>query len=96
MPKKPGALWRARPFMSQNIALLYYKTVVLPDILYAATSFYPLWSTTSARPLQILSKKSVRCIMNVAPSGHTAPLFVELDLHDFRQHVEKEVSSIDV
>lgn len=88
--KKLGALWRARPFLSRSLALIYYKAVILPDILYASSSYYPLISTSTAVQLETLCKKSVRCIMEVSPWTHSAPLFSHLALKDFRQHIEKK------
>ena len=90
--KKLGAMWRARRSMSRALSLLYYKAVILPDILYASTSFYPLLSVTSAQPLSILCKRSVRCVMLAPPRTHSRPLFAQLGVHDYRHHINTKMA----
>ncbi len=81
-----GLMYKLRHFVSQNISIMMYYSIIYPFLIYAA----PIWGNTNStflNALYVLQKKFVRIITfnrttytHDGPPSHSLPLFKELKI----------------
>ena len=93
-----GVMYRVRPFVTKNIMMNLYYSLIYPHLLYAIQ----IWGSTFENYINkivVLQKKLVRVMtFNVTfftingPPAHTAPLFKSLNILKFKDIFELRIS----
>ena len=82
MSKCIGVLWKLKPFLTCNLLLLVYNTLILPYFTYCNL----IWSNACdirLNKLHSLQKRAVRIIDKADYLAHTNPIFKNLGLLKF-------------
>ena len=72
---KLHTLWIIRKFITTQLALQLYQSLIVPDLCYASNAYFSSLSAASKNKLVKLCKRSIRCVAGVDPLTPTALLF---------------------
>lgn len=90
--KKLRTFWQVRHCLTRRLAKLFYVSVLLPDVLYASTIYYPLLSAAQKAKVYSLCKRGLRCVMQAAPRTPTAHILTCLSLATLEQEVHRRTA----
>ena len=82
-----GIISKTRPFVSQNILINLYYTLIYPFLNYGITAWGNTYPTTT-QPLLLLQKRALRLITFSGYREHTNPFFIEFEILKFHDLVK--------
>ena len=65
---------------AEQQALLFYRSLILPDMLYGSNAFFSVLSAHQRHQLSVLDKRCIRCVANQPFPSHTDPIYTCLGL----------------
>ena len=78
--QKLTALRAIRSCLTEQQALLFYRSLILPDMLYGSNAFFSVLSAHQRHQLSVLDKRCIRCVANQPFPSHTDPIYTRLGL----------------
>ena len=69
-----------RSCLTEQQALLFYRSLILPDMLYGSNAFFSVLSAHQRHQLSVLDKRCIRCVANQPFLSHTDPIYTRLGL----------------
>ena len=78
--QKLTALRAIRSCLTEQQALLFYRSLILPDMLNGSNAFFSVLSAHQRHQLSVLDKRCIRCVANQPFPSHTDPIYTRLGL----------------
>ena len=76
-----GALWRLRRCLTHQSRVLYFKAIIMSDLMYGSNAFSPLLTANQLDRLQVMQNRAARAVFGLSHHTSARTLLLQLDTY---------------
>ena len=81
LAQRIGALWRLRRCLTHQSRVLYFKAIIMSDLMYGSNAFSPLLTANQLDRLQVMQNRAARAVFGLSHHTSARTLLLQLDTY---------------